>query len=131
MQELAFPARCDDGSYPEKCALFEWNALMLEASIKMGQALNQAPLYENWMAEAGFVNLRTTLCKWPTNTWPKRRDDKTAGLWNLENTMEGLQGFTMAMFTRVLGWSPEAVEIFLINVRKDCKDRRIHAYWPV
>ena len=34
----------------------------------------------------------------------------------------------MALFTKVLGWSPEKLKDFLEGVKKDIKDTRIHAY---
>lgn len=53
------------------------------------------------------------------------------GIWNLENVMPSLEGFSMALFTRVLGWSRLEVEVFLVNVRKELKDPKIHGYWPM
>ena len=38
---------------------------------------------------------------------------ETIGMWNLENMTPALEGFSMALFTRVLGWSKEEVETFL------------------
>ncbi|KAK0099254.1 hypothetical protein ONS96_008488 [Cadophora gregata f. sp. sojae] len=131
MQELAFPGTCDDNSNPPSNALSKWNALMLEASTKMSKPLNNPPKYAEWMRDAGFTNVHSSLYKWPSNTWPKSKKEKTLGLWNMVNTLDGLEGFTMAMFTRVLGWTPEEVQIFLVDVRRDCKDRKLHNYWPV
>lgn len=37
----------------------------------------------------------------------------------------------MFLFTNVLAWSPDAVEVFLVDVRKDLKNKNIHAYFPV
>lgn len=51
------------------------------------------------------------------------------GVWNRENLLSGLDGFTMATFTRVLGWTPAEVEVFVVDVRKEMKDTSIHAYW--
>lgn len=42
-----------------------------------------------------------------------------------------LEGFSMAPFTRVLGWTREEVELFLVDVRKEMKNPQIHAYWPM
>jgi hypothetical protein len=53
------------------------------------------------------------------------------GMWNLENTTSGLEGFSMAPFTRALGWTKQAVEVFSVGVRREMKDRQIHAYWPM
>jgi hypothetical protein len=34
------------------------------------------------------------------------------------------------LFTNVLGWSAAEVETFLVDVRKDLKNRNTHGYWP-
>jgi hypothetical protein len=52
-------------------------------------------------------------------------------MWNYENIGAGLSGLSMALFTRGLNWSAEEVEIFLVDVRKDMRKLRIHAYWPM
>ena len=52
-------------------------------------------------------------------------------MWNLENMAPSLEGLSMALFTRALRWSKEEVEAFLVGVRKDMKDTKIHAYWPL
>ena len=43
----------------------------------------------------------------------------------------GLQAMSLMLFTNVLGWSVEEVELLLNDVRKDFKNRKIHAYVPV
>ena len=35
----------------------------------------------------------------------------------------------MAIFTRVLGWTKEETDVFLVDVRKDMKNTKYHAYW--
>ena len=35
----------------------------------------------------------------------------------------------MALFTRILGWKKEEVDVFLVDVRKDMKNPKFHAYW--
>ena len=37
----------------------------------------------------------------------------------------------MATLTRGVSWSRADVEVFLVDVRKDLKNRKIHAYWPI
>ncbi|KAF4777492.1 hypothetical protein HER10_EVM0002621 [Colletotrichum scovillei] len=56
---------------------------------------------------------------------------KELGEWNLENFLEGIEGWSMAPLTRALQWTKEEVNVFLIQVRNDLKDRRIHAYTPL
>lgn len=69
--------------------------------------------------------------KWPTNQWPKDPEMKELGVWNMENFLQGLQAGTMTPFTRALGWTNAEVEVFLVNVRKDIQNKKIHAYWPM
>lgn len=40
--------------------------------------------------------------------------------------LEGLEAFSVATFTQVLGWSHEEVQVFLALVRKDARDRTVH-----
>lgn len=131
MQELGLPIRSDDSSLSPDSALYQWSVKLLEATQRVSQGTDKPQHYASWMREAGFVNVETHIHKWPTNTWPKREKEKTMGSWNLENALQGLQGFTIGLFTRVLGWSQESVELLLMDVRKDLRDTRIHAYWPV
>jgi hypothetical protein len=53
------------------------------------------------------------------------------GMWTLENAYPQLEGISMAIFTRFQGWSREEVEVFVVDVRKEMKDTRIHIYWPM
>jgi hypothetical protein len=131
MQELCYPMRSDDGTLTEDCALSHWSKVLLDTTIQAGQGANKPAQYGDWMREAGFVNVTTVVYKWPTNQWPKDKKLKLMGLWNNYNVLQGLQGFTIGLFTRVLGWTPEQTNVLLVDVRKDLQNRHIHAYWPM
>ncbi|KAL2127829.1 hypothetical protein VTI74DRAFT_10109 [Chaetomium olivicolor] len=122
---------CDDGSVPEDSALSRWNALMLEAAAENGAPIDSALEYKQQLIDAGFQNVRQVEFKWPSNTWPKDKKWKEVGAWANMNMMEALQGMTTMLFTSVLGWSPADVELLLVDVRKDFKNRDYHAYWPM
>ncbi|GJC96242.1 hypothetical protein ColKHC_05068 [Colletotrichum higginsianum] len=83
------------------------------------------------MTEVGFEDVVLTKNKWPMNSWPKDQHYKTLGAWSLENYLQGIEGWTMPAFTKGLGWTKDQVQVFLIDVRNEMKDRTIHAYWPV
>lgn len=53
--------------------------------------------------------------------------EKKIGAYNLTQLYEGLQGFALRPFTKLLDWTPEEVEILLMDVRKDLMNRNIHA----
>ncbi|KAF6785728.1 methyltransferase domain-containing protein [Colletotrichum sojae] len=52
-------------------------------------------------------------------------------MWTLEDISSGLEGLSAAVYTRVLGWSKESLDVLLAQVRHDMKNSAIHAYWPI
>lgn len=56
---------------------------------------------------------------------------KTIGAWNLVQIENGLEGFTLRLFTQKLGWKSEEVHVLLANVRKDLRNPKIHAQFDL
>jgi len=126
-----FPLACDDGSVPADSPLARWAQLVLEGSQKIGCPLNSALHYETQLRAAGFVNVTVHEYKWPTNAWPRDPRMKEIGAWTYHDLCGGIQGLSVALFTRVLGWSIEELEVLLAGVRKDFRNRNQHGYFPV
>ena len=99
--------------------------------MKFGRAYQDIEKFKDMMTAAGFVDVVEVRYKWPSYTWPRDRKHKDLGLWTYENFGGGLEGFCMAAFTRGLGWSREEVQVFCAEVRRDMRDKGIHAYWPM
>lgn len=53
---------------------------------------------------------------------------KELGRYHMINVIESLETYSLALFTRVLGWSWEEVTVLLAAVRNECMDRSIHMY---
>jgi hypothetical protein len=105
---------------PEEDPLALWCKYMREGIEKMGRTL--APDLDNIGAEmrnAGFVDVVVRPFKLPLGPWPKDKRLKRGGSAQLVALYEGLQSISLALFTRCLDWSPEGVEVFLAQVRKD------------
>ena len=111
--------------------LLEWNRLLVEASKKLGSPLNSALNYKQQLKDAGFVNIVQHEFKWPSNDWPRDKDAKQLGAWVYENFCGGLEGISLMLLSKVLGWSVEEVQVFLVDVRKEFANRNIHAFWDV
>ncbi len=56
---------------------------------------------------------------------------KTLGSWNLVQVEDGLEAFTLRLFTQALHWKPEEVQVLLANVRKDLRDPKIHVQYDL
>lgn len=63
--------------------------------------------------------------------WPADRHLREVGAFQLVAMLEGIQGLTLGPWTRHLGWEPNEVEVFIAELRKEFKNRKIHAYFPL
>ncbi|KIW95975.1 uncharacterized protein Z519_03041 [Cladophialophora bantiana CBS 173.52] len=130
IQDLYMPLLCDDDTM-QGTALEEWNELYMEACRRIHRDPSWTAKYKDWLIQAGFVNVREELFRWPVGPWARDPYLKAMGIWNRANMLEGLDGFTVRLWTMALGMTPQEVQLFLVQVRKDLKDRRIHSYWPM
>lgn len=125
------PAKCDDTSMKPDSALLKWSNLLVEATTKSGRAWGEAASYGTFLEKAGYTDIKLIVSYWPMNTWPKNKKMKEIGRWQCSNFTNGASGISMALFTRLLGWSAEEVEVFLIDVKREMKDTSIHVYWEM
>ena len=42
--------------------------------------------------------------------------------------LEAVEPYTLALFTRVLGWSIDEVQVLIAGIKNELKDRSIHMY---
>jgi SAM-dependent methyltransferase len=126
--ECQFPLHCDDGSAAPDSPLLKWSKYIQEASSVVGIDTQASDKYTEQLTAQGYVNLRSETLKWAIGGWPRGQKDKAIGTWTLEDSFEGLNGVSMALFTRHLGWSREEVEFFLVGVRKQLGDPSSHVY---
>ncbi|KAI9797456.1 MAG: hypothetical protein M1833_005496 [Piccolia ochrophora] len=120
--------RCDDGSLKPDHAVARWIKLITQACHEVGRDPSPGPQLEGWVRDAGFTEIHSHTFKIPIGRWPKNPRLKTVGAWDLLQILEGLEGFSMALFTRTLKWTAEEVQVLLSKVREDLKNPAIHTY---
>lgn len=79
MQDTIYPVACDDDSMHDDSVLRRWSILVNEAFRANGSSLDTALLYEQQLADAGFINIHIQCEKWPVNRWPKHPKYKQLG----------------------------------------------------
>ncbi|KUI61570.1 Demethylmenaquinone methyltransferase [Cytospora mali] len=112
-------------------ALERWNELVLEGVRRMGKNGLAAARFKGQMLDAGFVDVVERKFALPGNPWAKGDDQKMLGMMQMENILDGLHGMSIGLFTKMLGMSAEEVELFLVDVRRDMKNTKIHFYYIV
>lgn len=111
--------------------MMKWQNGLLEASKTLGRPLGECDQYKAILQRSGFVNVQEIIYKWPSNSWPKDRKLKELGRWNLANFDAGLEGVSLALFTRVLGWDSDEVLVLCSQVRKELRNPKLHGYWKM
>ncbi|RSL44935.1 hypothetical protein CEP53_010987 [Fusarium sp. AF-6] len=132
IQDIQLPVFCDDGTLdPRTSPIMKWQEGLIDASKKLGRPLGASDQYKAILERTGFQNVHETIFRWPTNSWPKDRKLKELGKWNLANFDAGLEGVSLALFTRVLSWSKEDVMALCADVRRELRNPRVHGYWKI
>jgi hypothetical protein len=128
-QEFTYQLRCIDDSL-NGTYLKEWADLLYEGTKKLGLGWGQMA-NPQLMKQQGFENVKCERFHWPTNTWAKGRVYKRLGRLFNEFLTSDLEGLSMWIFTKALGWRKEQVREFCAKVKNDLNDRHIHAYADV
>ncbi|KAF6843524.1 methyltransferase domain-containing protein [Colletotrichum musicola] len=121
----------DDGTLTPENAFSRWIDKLEEACNILGRPFVNCPELVKVIKKAGFVDITMTKFKWPTNSWPMDPHHKELGIWTGENLLAGVEALTLGPFTRALEWMPEECQVLMTDVRKEFKDRSIHAYFPI
>ncbi len=128
MQELDPRFKSDDGSLREDSQLSSWSKIICEASAKYNRPVPHHDEYERWFEKAGFVDVRRVYLKSPTNPWPKDGVLKEVGRAQLVAHVEGLEGLSIGLLARAMGWKEEEVKVLMAKIRPELINRSIHSY---
>ncbi|KAH7034270.1 methyltransferase domain-containing protein [Macrophomina phaseolina] len=121
----------DDDTMNPETEIYKWIRLILEASRKNGRDPCPGPKLEGWLKEQGFVNVHHERIKLPIGPWPKDKDKKELGMFNLMQTLQGLEGYTLWLFTHMLGWKKEEVDVVVAKVRNEIMSKWLHSQFDL
>lgn len=131
-QDFVLRPYSDDDSLPAESKIAQWHALSHEGLMVAGRNVWETSTeISSYFKDAGFVNVTVEEFKLPLGPWPKEKRLKEAGGFMMLSTLDDIEGISMALFTRLLGWEKTDVEVFLAGVKKEWLQKSIHAYWPV
>ncbi|KAK4543141.1 hypothetical protein LTR36_005919 [Oleoguttula mirabilis] len=130
-QEYHMPVTADDGTMANGPAFQLWNDSLKAATTKVGIHLDAILNVPPTLKQRGFVNLGTAGTKWPIGPWPKGKREKKIGELTEKDLSSAIEGSSLRLFTKVLGWSMEEVQKLVKEVERDIAARRMHSYIPI
>lgn len=129
--EMSIQFRSHDGTVTDDHVLSVWSKTFIEAGERFGKTFCIADLAKGYLQAAGFTNVVETRYELPVGGWSSDKHLRKLGRWNLLHCEEGIEGWAMALLTRVMGWSFAEVQIFLAKMRQGLRDPDTHAYFDV
>ncbi|KAL1971102.1 hypothetical protein VTN77DRAFT_53 [Rasamsonia byssochlamydoides] len=119
----------DTAQKAENCQ--SWLQKLRDASEKFGKSIEDVRQWKEKMEKAGFVDVKEEIFKVPIGAWPKDPKLKEIGKFQQVQQIQAADSYTPALFSRVLGWTSEEIEVLLAKVRNELKDRSLHMYIPI
>ncbi|KLJ05740.1 hypothetical protein EMPG_10830 [Blastomyces silverae] len=99
----------------------------IPAFEKAGFITRPGIFLEQWMKDAGFVNVQVHKHLVPLGTWAKDKHYKTVGAYNLLQFEESLEASAVAALTRIENWSKAEVDILIAKTKQDARNPKIHS----
>ncbi|KAJ9656390.1 hypothetical protein H2198_004968 [Neophaeococcomyces mojaviensis] len=131
INEITTHIRSDHYNIVSENAILRWTTLLKQGIEQMGTTLDlDFDRLANLMREVGFVDVTVKPFKHPIGTWPADPVLKQAGSIQLVAMLEGLEGLSMAVFTRCLNWSVEDTKKLLEQTSYEFCRKRACYYWP-
>ncbi|KAF2469170.1 S-adenosyl-L-methionine-dependent methyltransferase [Lindgomyces ingoldianus] len=107
------------------------NSILNLGEEKTGMTFRTIESMRGFMEQAGFVDIVEKKFVWPIGPWPSDPHLKDMGRWGERNWADGLEGWVLALYTRVLGWTYTEVQQFVSEFKAVIKDRKNHYYHEV
>lgn len=103
--EMSIQFKSHNGSITDDHVLNVWSETFIEAGEQFGKTFRIADLAKGYLQDAGFSNVVETKYELPIGAWSSDQHMRRLGRWNLLHCEEGIEGWAMALLTRVMGVS--------------------------
>ncbi|KAF5680060.1 TAM domain-containing protein [Fusarium heterosporum] len=131
IQGVAAPFLSDDSTAEKAANAQLWLSTLCEGAAKFGKPLDSAPTWKAKMEAAGFEVVHEEVRKIPIGTWPKDPKLKEIGKFQAIQAAQAIESYTPQIFSNVLGWSQEEIQVFMAKAKNEIKDPSVHLYFPV
>lgn len=100
---MSIEFKSDDGTVAHDHVFSVWSRTFIEAGEKFGKTFRIADLARGYIESAGFEEVVEKKFKLPVGGWSSDSKYKELGRWNLLHCERGIEGWAMALLTRVMG----------------------------
>ncbi|KZF23510.1 S-adenosyl-L-methionine-dependent methyltransferase [Xylona heveae TC161] len=124
LQEFRVDFLSQQGPLPENSEINKWQKQINAGTASFGKPLNVIEDLANKLKAAGFVDVHEDILKIPIGAWPKDKNLKLIGQFMQLHAIESVEPLTLALFTRVLGWTELECQVLIGKVQEEFKTSR-------
>ncbi|KAG7140278.1 Secondary metabolism regulator LAE1 like protein [Verticillium longisporum] len=118
---------CDDGTLTESSKTYQWLSEFRRLAQPLG--FDIAPALPQLLEDAGFEDVRIVQRRVPLGTWPKDAHLREIGrAFRVQFVEYALEAYSLALFTRLGGWTNEEAQVLFAMVRDEMKTNKVHLY---
>ncbi|KAK2795571.1 hypothetical protein FQN51_000425 [Onygenales sp. PD_10] len=128
LQEPQSEAESDDESKNRVPFVNKFQTNCIEAAHKFGKSINQAPTHKQRLVDAGYINIREEIKRFPIGAWPKDPHLKELGRFWMENIVSGVEVYTLGFIGKVLDWDEAECRVLIAKATAELRDRKNHLY---
>ncbi|KAJ5656619.1 hypothetical protein N7507_008569 [Penicillium longicatenatum] len=129
VQEFETAVSSDDDSHLLAPTMVEWVEKVNDAARLFGKPMKIASQIHSWMENGGFVNVTDDIYKCPVGGWAKDRQLKEIGRLGKVLVLKVVEPYSLALFTRVLGYTYQEAQSYLEKVRAEMMNSKCHLYF--
>ncbi|KAK4134417.1 S-adenosyl-L-methionine-dependent methyltransferase [Trichocladium antarcticum] len=130
MVEIYFNAQSDNGTLTSNHALQVWSQRYMQ-SMQPAKDPRAALRLQNWMTQAGFVEVESRLLSLPLSAWATDPRDYAVGNANRANVHRLMSSLSAYPFTQALDMTNADIQILIARARSEADNPAFKAYFPV
>ncbi|KAL8995943.1 MAG: hypothetical protein Q9188_006688 [Gyalolechia gomerana] len=120
--EVWFPTRSENPSTPADAPYLRWGNLVYEGLARGGVDSGAAKGFGRLLEDLGFEDVVEDKTPWAVAPWPEDAKARKIGELEAANLHNGMEGMTVGILTKQLGWAREDVDKFVAEVKDDIYD---------
>ncbi|KAF5858708.1 hypothetical protein ETB97_003876 [Aspergillus alliaceus] len=130
LEEFPVWFHTQDGELSDDSYTRQWNRHLVDGMITFGKSIRTVEQQAEKMKAAGFVDVHEDVLKVPVGSWQKSPSLTELGQWMQMQTIDAIEPLSLAIFTRVLGWTEEDSCLLFAEARKEFREttRQLYVY---
>ncbi|KAI1108930.1 S-adenosyl-L-methionine-dependent methyltransferase [Nemania sp. NC0429] len=109
-------------------SFYKWWRYWRKGLKEIEQTVYYPLQYKRLLLDAGFKNVTERKYAVPVNAWAPGKQLQRIGSMMAMNINTIIEPLSVPIFVKVLGWSPDALQSLLAEVRAEIADVKMHAY---